>query len=169
MRYREQYDRMRRWYERFRAIAVFPSLDRSVAEMTDEVFAFFESCLHLREWIRYDNSLPESVRLAAREYVKTNRALALCRYIAVGSKHLTVERPVSDEKATIKTRRATETRPYYPGDDDDDDGFALPPGTPIHTVVVRFHVETDAGQMDAFELATACVAAWDEFLAAHRL
>jgi len=60
------------------------------------------------------------------------------------------------------------TLPYCP-DDDDDDGFALPPGTPVHTVVVRFYVETDAGQMDAFELATKCVEAWDEFLAAHRL
>jgi hypothetical protein len=167
LRYREQYDRMMRWYERFRAVAVESPLGRSVSHQRDDVFAFFESCLHVFEWIKYDEDVPQSVREAAWDHVQNDRTLKLCRYLAIGSKHLIVKNPVGDEKARIETRRAFDivlSEGLSEGDE-----RLLPPGVSIHNVTVRFYVETDSGQEDAFAFATMCVAAWAEFFKTHGL
>ena len=168
MRYREQYDRMKRWYERFRAVDREGPLGRSVEHQRDDLLAFFVFCFHMRDWIWYDQDVPQPVRDAARKYVEDNPALARCYHLAVGAKHLIVKYPIGDKKASIETRQAIVVT-HSEGLDHEEDGLLLPPGIPIHTVTERFHVETDAGTEDAFAFATKCVEAWDEFFKAHGL
>jgi hypothetical protein len=47
--------------------------------------------------------------------------------------------------------------------------FGLSLGAAPTTINVKYEVDTTTGAMDAFQLATQCVDAWDAFLSAHGL
>ena len=115
-RYREQYDRMMRCRKRFKAIRPLSETDPDVRErMMDEALAFFESCLHLRDWVSNDETVPEAVRDDVVRFVKEDDALSLCRDIAIGSKHLSVSRPMTDQSPQVNnTLTATITRYSFP-------------------------------------------------------
>ncbi len=164
--YREQYDRLKRRHARFAELRA----ERSEESLTDDALAFFESCLHLRDWIENDEELPHAVCRAARPYVKASSVLRLCHDLAIGAKHLTVDRPLAkDEKPRLRPKRTMEQRPADLAYDDDDDIF-LPPGTLVQTISVRLMLETDDGEsVDALAFAAGCVNEWDIFLRRHRL
>src|SRR5436309_11990489 len=99
---------MKRRYARFSKLRAEPSEE----SLTDDAQAFFECCLHLRDWIENDEELPQRVRDAARPYVKGNRVLSLCHDIAIAAKHLTVDRPLAkDENPRLRSERTMEQLP----------------------------------------------------------
>jgi hypothetical protein len=166
MRYREQYDRMKRRQARLSEVRRDDVSDQS---LLDDALAFFESCLHLRDWIENDEELPEAVRRAARPYVKQSDALALCHDIAIGAKHLTVDRPLAkDAKPQLDPKRIVEERAAMSLQDEDDDDNPynyLPPLHPVSVISVRLMVKTDNSEpMDAVAFAIDCVREWDVFL-----
>ena len=163
-RYREQYDRMKRRYQRVTERAI----DRSEQVFIDDLQAFFESCLHLRDWIAKDPELPEPVRTAATGYVRHNEALRLCRHIAVASKHLRVDRYPHPQQPKLRPKHKVERLPadmVYTEEED-----FLPPGTVVEVYLPHALVETDDGEVrDALAFAGDCLAAWDEFFEEHGL
>jgi hypothetical protein len=173
--YLEQYERMKRLYGRFQEISVqLVAVEFSGQSLTDYGLAFFQSCLHLRDWIENDEELPQAVRQAARPFVKASRILSLCHDIAIGAKHLTVTRPLApNARPRLRPIRTVEQLPaeMFYGDDDDDNAYQfLPPGTPVHTVSVRLAMETDGGEaVDALAFAGDCIREWDNFFELHRL
>lgn len=155
MAWEEQYQRMRRWHDRVRSVDVEPG--ESPDDALDTLHAFFESALHLRDWIANDPDLPTTVTDSVRTFVHDNEALAICHDIAIGAKHLRVDRPHTNEGPYLDSREMTII--LFPSEDGD--------GLPNTTV--RFGVMLDGRMVDAIEFASECVSAWNSFLLEHRL
>jgi hypothetical protein len=52
--YLEQYKRVKRWHARFAAINNGLEHTKSSDYYADEVYAFFQNCYHLKDWIKND-------------------------------------------------------------------------------------------------------------------
>jgi hypothetical protein len=157
--YHEQYDRMKRWYERFAAIDQGRPHDVDSDNYLDEIYAFFLNCYHLKDWIKCDSAVPVKDQQAVEDHITANRSLRLCADICNASKHLKLETKKdgthgrSNENPTFgRTHAALQLG-----------GGNLP------TVSLKYEVDTANGSKDAFKLATECVSAWDGFLSAHGL
>ena len=170
-KYQEQYERMKRAYARFNETSFGKPAELSGQSLKDDGLTFFQACLHLRDWIKNDEELPQAVRGAVFDYVKGSRVLSLCHDIAIGAKHLTVKNPLaSGENPRLTPVRTIEKTisPELCYRDDDDDNH-LPPGTPIHTFSVWLLLETYSGEGGALAFATECITEWDNFFKLHGL
>lgn len=147
-KYREQYDRMRRWYDRFSAIAQGRPHNMASDNYLDEIYGFFLNCHHLKDWIKHDPGVDECARRSVEPHINSSRALRLCADLCNSLKHLHLTKPPrSGENPRFGQKN-----------------FGLALGSGPATISLRYEVEADAGPIDAFTLATQCVAAWDAFL-----
>lgn len=145
-KYLEQFDRVKRWYQRFVTINEGRQHDLPSDNYQDEVYAFFVFCFHLKDWIKND----ESVGTAAdkvEDFVKNNKELNLCRDICHSIKHLKLRVSRSGQDPQFGQRK-----------------FYLQVGGPETTINVRYTIDTSSGPVDAFELATKCLKAWENFI-----
>ena len=146
--YREQYDRMRRWYERFAAIDQGRAHDVASDNYVDEIYAFFLNCWHLKDWIKQDITVDAVKRERIEPFINSNRSLRLCADICNALKHLTLTSSRSGENPAFGKKQ-----------------FALTLGSGLPTTIsLKYEVSTDTGPMDAFVIATACMKAWDDFM-----
>ncbi len=121
--------------------------------------AFFDACLNMRDWIRYDRALDQKFDKLVCKYVNETPALALCRDLAIGEKHLAVSKPLTDEDPQLVANKKILLALDEPSGPDD----------PPPMISVHFTVQTDTGERDALELATECMQAWTEFFRIHNL
>jgi hypothetical protein len=145
--YREQYDRMKRWYARFDAINRGRSHDLSSDYYVDEIYAFFLNCYHLKDWILRDGALAGTARARVEAFINSNRDLRLCADICNSLKHVRLTATRSGESPAFGRKK-----------------FSLTLGSGSPTVSLKYQVNTATGPLDAFEIATECVRAWDEFI-----
>lgn len=146
--WREQYDRVLRWYERFTSITQGKSHTCPTAMLEDDVLAFFQNCHHLKDWLLRDDAI--SPRVMDREmngHVAAHRALRLCRDVCNATKHLGRDRSPESEHPGFGAKNLT-----------------LDLSQPGGVISVVYWVETDNDDVNAFELATECVALWKAFL-----
>jgi len=80
--WREQYDRMLRWFERLHAAGEINEQRR------DDFYAFFVTCFHLKDWLQNDPLVSKSAGKKAEKLVNDKRSLQACADIANGVKHL---------------------------------------------------------------------------------
>jgi len=154
VKYMEQYDRMRRWYEKLRSLAQGRPHDMPSDNYLDEVYAFFLNCHHLKDWIKHDPSVDGSVQQRVEPHIGSSRPLRLCADLCNSLKHLRLTKtPRSGENPQFGRKRF---------------GLALGSG-PAVISLQYYEVETGTGPIDALDLASQCVAAWDDFLVANRL
>lgn len=52
-KFEEQYERVKRWYQRVEAITFGMAHNKNTDFLQDEVFAFFINCYHLKDWIKH--------------------------------------------------------------------------------------------------------------------
>ena len=149
--YREQLDRVARWFSRFQDIHRGRSHNRDADYYIDEINAFFQNCYHLKDWIKHDPSLPSSVTSAVEGHVDSSRWLQLCADLCNGTKHLKLTNSRSREYAEFGKKAYSVTL----GKD--------------QTISLRYEVETSQGIEDAFEIASNSLAAWEAFLKLHGL
>jgi hypothetical protein len=143
----DQRNRLGRWHKRLAAIGRGIPVGISKDEALDDVYAFFLNCYHLRDWVIGSGFKSEA---DVNAYIRGNDDLALCRDICTGLKHFRAEpkRALFDSSwstATVTVAIFPERREPIPGE---------------HWVIT-----TDRGDVDMFDLADRCVAAWDSFLA----
>jgi hypothetical protein len=151
--YREQYDRLKRWYDRFIAINEGRLHDTPSDNYLDEIYAFFLNCYHLKDWIRNDSTVPTDIQQLVEPYINSNRSLKLCADICNSLKHLRLTSSRSGENPTFGKKQ-----------------FALNLGAGLPTTIsLKYEVDTNNGPIDAFSLATDCITAWNTFLQANRL
>ncbi len=144
-KYKEQYNRMMRWYEVFKTTNFGRVHDRNSDFYQDEVYAFFMNCYHLKEWIKNDNTLPIP-KPHVEKFINHETCLSLCADICNSIKHLENEnRSLLDPKFA--------GRYYKLG----------------ATISIKYTIETKNGQMDAFELASQCIEKWKDFLKDNKL
>ncbi len=150
--FREQYNRMLRWYARFKRIAEGREHKDDVEYYEGDMRAFFENCLHLRDWILNDER-SGNARKAVKDFVNIMQCMQLCADIANSYKHLKLTR-----KPRSKHYPTSGPRTFDPKL-----GGASP------SIRIRYTVATASGPRDAFQLATECVEAWKAFLWHHGL
>ena len=81
MSYLAQYNRVLRWREQLNNI----ELNHDIFE--DYVIAYFQSCYHLKEWIKNDSPIPEITKKDLEKYISKTNPLRICTDIANGTKH----------------------------------------------------------------------------------
>jgi hypothetical protein len=151
--YRAQYDRMRRWYERFVALDQGRIHDMPSEYYLDEIYAFFMNCYHLKDWLRNDSSVATHVQQSVETHVNSNRSLRLCADICNSLKHLQLTSSRSGENPDFGKKQFS---------------VSLGPGLPT-TISLKYEVDTSSGPIDAFDLATECIGAWETFLTLNGL
>ena len=150
-KYLEQYERMQRSYDRFREIK--PGLaDKISSDYEDAIHAFFMHCYHLKDWIKNDPSVKTqmlSISTDVERFISESGALSLCADLCNALKHLELKRSSSDERPTFGRKQ------YH-------NRLSLGSGRSIRLewLVQR----NNKPPIDAFELATECIAEWDKFL-----
>ena len=147
----DQWARMIRWKNKLDNLYAgsVREFDASAAE--DVVYVFFVTCYHVADWIKNDPSLTTKDDPLA--YARSSPALRICRDVANGHKHLSLN----------STATASDTRLAHRAVTWEDANSGLK-ATPHY----RFSVEwTDQGEpqsKDCKELAKECVAEWMSFL-----
>jgi len=137
-----QWARLHRWYDRLKN----PGLRKpqpSSEETCDFAIAFFQTCYHLRDYLKADGI--EETKLA--ELFKGSVALELCRDICNGTKHCNLNCASVDAHFAIG-------REY------------VPKGIPYSQYANNEAWFVIAGEKkyDLLELAQDCLAAWAGFL-----
>jgi hypothetical protein len=156
----EQWQRVNRWYRRFTTINEGRSRQGELTsdDYQDEVYAFFQNCYHLKDWLRNDPSVAtvvsdlEDVLLGP----KTDRSsgslpFQLCADLALGSKHLKVTTPKVDS-ATQIGKRHFDVNVYSGGE------------PRSSTLAVKYEVHAGGKVYDAYTVATDSIDTWNRYL-----
>jgi hypothetical protein len=144
-KYLEQWERVNRWYNRFKMINTGRPHDQPSENYQDDVYAFFLNCYHLKDWIRNDQSTGAAAG-KVEKFVENSVELNLCRDICNSIKHLKLKCSKSGKDPRFGRR---------------DNKLDLGGGAP--TIAVNYEIQTTTGPIDAFELATKCIRAWESF------
>jgi hypothetical protein len=102
--------------------------------------------LSLKDWIKND----VSVGVAAgkvEEFINNSEELRLCADICNGTKYLSLVNPRSGHDPQFGQRK-----------------FKVRVGGPPTTISAKYTIDTSVGPLDAFQLATKCLKAWDNFI-----
>jgi hypothetical protein len=109
MGYQDQLERTRRWLKRLENASSYSSNDINNSfspekhdEYEDYLYAFFQNCWHVKDWILGDTGAPQRLQEAVRKVDEQGKILPLmlCSGVANGSKHL---RQGRDRKRHAKT------------------------------------------------------------------
>jgi hypothetical protein len=153
MAWREQYDRLKRYYDRFTAIDQGRPHDVASDNYIDDIYAFFQSCYHLKDWIKNDSDVSQSIKDRVEHYITSKRSLSLCGDLCNSTKHL----------IRTKSDRSHEN-PFFGAKK-----FALDLGSGPTTIRLKYQIETDREPIDAFQLAAESIADWESFLTSEKL
>ncbi len=146
-KYEEQFERVKRWYQRVQAITFGLTHNKNTDFLQDEVYAFFINCYHLKDWIKNDETLDDKIKGKVENFIHKDDDLKLCKDICHGLKHLKLINPVTGKKPEFKGRK-----------------FELELGGEESIIVVKYNIITSTGNKDAFLLATNCMKKWEEFI-----
>ena len=159
--YTEQYNRVLRYYERFKLINDGRQKGASFEGQYDDMLGFFMNCHHLKDWViqdfytdKGDPNHPKYCRLRDEivGFIDSNDCLKLCADICNGAKHLHRDEPLHFGE-DIRVREEVHI----------DVTVDNPP------VRRAWKITSESGkEWDAFELATECVTKWKEFFAGHK-
>lgn len=156
-KYEEQFNRVRRYYARFKEINDGIEPSQSIEAYSDDIHAFFLNCHHLKDWLKNDSAYTSHSNREVEEHVACSQALLICADICNGSKHLTLDRPP----------RSGQQAPKFAGKD-----IALTMtdviggrGEEVPTVIsIRLRIDQSGRTLDAFELATRALQSWESFI-----
>ena len=149
--YLEQYERLQRAYDRFREFNLALT-DKISSDYEDEVYAFFMYCYHLKDWIKNDSSVKSrmpNIGTDVEQFINESEALSLCVDLCNSLKRLELKRSSSGERPTFGRKQ------YH-------HRLNIGSGSSIR---LEWSIErNNKPPIDAFELATECIAEWDKFL-----
>lgn len=142
-----QWERVKRYYDRFRAINEGTSHGVSSEYYVDDIYAFFLNCYHLKDWIKNDDTASAAKRSGVEAYINSHDCLKVCADLCNGLKHLTLDRkPRSGNEPELRGRI-----------------FGLNLGQ--STISVKQTIEHAGKKIDAFTLAGDCMKAWEAYMA----
>jgi hypothetical protein len=142
---------VRRWHVRVSSIRNARADPSHAAEYLDLIYAYFQNCNHLADWISADVA---GAKERVEQLVHDTVDLQICRDICNATKHYRLDRPVR-----------------HPERVDEDQGFAdgreyVPHGWPAdHPIEGETWFVIAAGEKrDIFDLVDRCMAAWENFV-----
>ncbi|MGA2360899.1 MAG: hypothetical protein ABSG73_00410 [Candidatus Aminicenantales bacterium] len=118
-----------------------------------DFFAFFLFCYHLKDWIKKDPSVDKKTKTGVEDFINSTPCLLDCANLANGIKHLRLDKP---PRGNRRPRFKSVHRKAH--------------WTPESVVVVdSITMGTDEGEIEAFDLASKCLAAWQDYIDKHIL
>jgi hypothetical protein len=152
--WREQYDRMLRWRERLTEPSD-ESRDNYNTRISDYLHAFFVTCYHINDALEKD-PFAGSAHGQAKTYANAAPWLSKCHGVALGSKHVVIDRgPRKGTSPRIETSTTKLSQPLW--------GVPSPRGT--RTVEEsRFDLLIDGQRTWAITVADECIREWNDFL-----
>jgi hypothetical protein len=149
--YRAQLDRARRFLERVQSTE-----PRRDVDYQDDVWAFFQNCWHIKDWLEHDRRVPEVVRDSVKKAAYKSRVLRVCADVANGTKHLKLTRRDGKRVRARAVHRWTNTE-------------MTPGGDPTKIdCMLEFPRRKDKFR-SAREVADECLREWVRLLEAHGL
>jgi len=141
----DQFNRVKRFLNRIEA------QDRDSTAYDDDLWAFFQNCYHLKDWIKNDPSVGYDIRNGVEVFVNNNKELRICADLANRSKHLELDKHIRDD-AKITSRNVTIS--------------VLTAGSDSEGTTTCEHVITlgDGSKHLALDIARQAVKAWERFL-----
>jgi hypothetical protein len=143
-KYQEQFERMKRSYERFKEINQGKEHNQHSEYCHDDMYSFFLNCYHLKDWIKNDESI-ELPKGTVEDFINKHDCMRLCADICNGIKHLNRENDRSGKDPKFGGRHIT---------------FNVSESI----IKIKFSILTKDGTIDAFELATECIQKWEKFI-----
>jgi len=143
VQYLEQWERLNRWYERFKEIHCGREHTMPSENYKDEVYAFFLNCYHLKDWLIESSAVPAQ---EVEDFINDCDDLKLCADICNAIKHLSLSRTRTGDQPEF-------TRTHYT--------VAL--GGEPAVVSAQYTIETTHGPIDAFDIAKKSMEAWRTF------
>jgi hypothetical protein len=86
--YRHQLDRARRFLDRVQAANNADWGNMNDVEFQDMMWAFFQNCWHVKDWIDHDPLVPRGTKDAAIDLAHQSPDLKMCQQLCNRTKHL---------------------------------------------------------------------------------
>ncbi|WP_139795104.1 hypothetical protein [Chromobacterium violaceum] len=135
--YRSQLDRLERWYAR-------AQLAKDLLDIEDYLYAFFQNCYYLREWLPEEAFSTEQVN----QFFKANIEMKVCRDLANLTKHRELHNPpATNAEPSIARIYVPNGRGWF--------------GSDAALVVLT---DVSDHPFDLLELAGRCLILWREFM-----
>lgn len=136
-----QWLRVKRWQKRLLSIKSNPEMEWE--DKWDFIFAFFQNCYHLKDWISYQHQKNPTILKSLNELMN-NEEMKICRDICNGTKHLDISRPSLDENFYM-------CREYNYFDNDED------------YVVHSSNKKDKVLRYEIIDLSYRCLNLWEDF------
>jgi len=145
----EQWDRVKRYYDRFRKINEgFEGHGEPSENYFDDMWAFFQNCYHLKDWLKKGSFQSAKICENPEKYVNDTPCLAICGDLTNAIKHMGL-------REDYPKKSGVEPKPV-------NRSMSVIGGSPV--VILKANIEHKGKIIDAFELATECMAAWNAYL-----
>jgi hypothetical protein len=144
--WQEQYERVWRWLSTLGDTDVGRVHDRISDSYQDEVYAFFQNCYHLKDWLKNDPASAGAVS-DVEAFISSSPSLSVCADLANGSKHLTLTSHRVDPDAAIGARH-----------------YEIGPGSGGIMISVKYEVRAGGTTHDAYTLSQQCWDQWQTYL-----
>jgi hypothetical protein len=143
--YRNQLDRARRFLDRVQ-MTTDDWADMDDVEFQDMMWAFFQNCWHVKDWLRNDPLVSQVVKDAATQLAHQSQHLKMCQELCNGTKHLGAR----------------------PGASHHHINTTIIPGAGIREMDCI--VDDGGGKLiSGKQLASDCIAEWERILGSHGL
>ncbi len=84
--YLDQFERVKRYFSRFKQINDGQEHSQSSQNYDDDIYAFFQNCYHLKDWIKNDPAC--SSWSDVEDFINQNPDLSICADLCNALKHL---------------------------------------------------------------------------------
>jgi hypothetical protein len=150
-----QWSRTKRWQKRLKITA---ATCQDEDEFFDHVYAFFQNCYHLRDWLKA-SGVVSGQKLS--DFFSVHREMRLCRDICNGTKHFDLTQPGIDANFSLVREYVPEN---WPGDKQR--GHVI-----VHEATDKNDPKSrkDFYGFNLIELADKCVNLWSQFLKQNNL
>jgi hypothetical protein len=142
-----QYQRMIRWYEKFKKTDPGDFEALGIEDDHDILFTCFQNIFILKDWLHHSASIPKKT---LNDFIETNLELQICRDICNGTKHFDLKQASVDNDFTI----IREFVPFHKERDLNRN---------------RIIILTGGHKYELKELAHKCILLWNQFLRAQKL
>lgn len=147
---KEQYDRMHRWYVKLKEINDGRTHAEDSRHYQDVLYAFFQNCYHLKEWIEKDKYVNPQIKIQVKDFFENSEALGLAADICNATKHFELTKKTHHpfSKKTIAPRQK----------------ISMTFGTAKPIISISYKLQlSDGTEFDAFQFASECIAEWEKF------
>jgi len=148
-KYLEQFKRIERWYKELKKghLGSPKSCFDNDIYYEDLLYAFFQNCFHLQDWLINSNVITKE---EGRIFIESHKDMKICRDLCNASKHL-----VFNETASIDRNIRAEVKQV---------SLSMDLGTGKSRISNVYIIRADGGVYHAFDVATRCLGLWKKIL-----